>query len=246
MAPDDLQSKIRELESLRSQTRWWGWGTTLAITLIAFVSVGLLVSAVHSLFQEGAARDEFTQTLSSRLQRDVLPQVQQIASQTLTESKPEVEAAFSKLNTHVPELTTLSLQQLDLLKTNIPARGSKALGDTYGAVLKKHEPKIREMFPEATEKNVSALVSAMTEEGQRQMVLSDDKLFSKHLNAMNGIVLDLDKIKQTETVTSNADQANWEMALTVVDAFHDDLHNLQADGAAAKTEGKGTEKGTKK
>lgn len=232
MTTTEIESKIRELESLRKQTRLWGWGTTAAITLISFGSVGLLVNAVHNLFQPGPTRDEFAATLTGNLKRDVLPQVQDIAGRTLTESKPEIEAAFTRLNARVPELTGASMQQLDLLRQNIPQRGDKALSATYGAMLKKKEPAIRQMFPEANEANVATLVTTMTAEGQQQITAANDTLFAKHTAALDSIIGDLEKISSTETVTPDDSQANWEMALTVVDSFHDDLQGLRAEGAA--------------
>ncbi len=113
------------------------------------------------------------------------------------------------------------------------------LNATYGVMLKKHEAKIKTMFPEATDENVAALVTNMTAEGQKQIVSANDTLFSKHMEALNGIVADLTTIQNTEPVSPDEDKANWEMAMIVLDNFHDDLQGLQAEGAKpAKPTGK--------
>ncbi len=231
MTSEEVQKKIQELEALRSQARYWRLGITAAIVLITVVCVGSLVNSVHSLFRPGPAQDEFTSTLTADLKQNTLPQVQSIAGQALTESKPEIEASFTKLNTRVPELTSASLKQLTMLQHNLPERGDKVLNATYGTLLKKHEAKIRALFPEATDANVAALVDTMSAEGQTQIVSANNTLFSKHQAALTGIQNDLATIQNTETVTADEDQSNWEMALLVVDSFHDDLQGLQAEGA---------------
>lgn len=201
MTGDEVKKKISELEALRSQARLWRIGATCAIVLIVVLCVGSLVNSVHNLFRPGPAQDEFSSTLTTDLKRDVLPNVQTLATQAITDSKPEVETAFSKLNGRVPELTSASLKQLELLQHNLPERGDKVLNATYGVMLKKHEAKIKTMFPEATDENVAALVTNMTAEGQKQIVSANDTLFSKHMEALNGIVADLTTIQNTEPVS---------------------------------------------
>ena len=243
MTGDEVKKKISELEALRSQSRLWRIGTACAIVLITVICVGSLVNSVHNLFLPGPTQDQFTSTLSTDLKQDVLPKVQTIATDAITESKPQVETAFAKLNGRVPELTDASLKQLNLLQQNIPERGDKVLNATYGVMLKKHEAKIKTMFPEATEDNIGALVTNMTAEGQKQIVLANDTLFSKHMAALNGIESDLTTIQDTEPVTDDEDKSNWEMAMIVLDNFHNDLQGLQAEGAkAATTAGKAAKK----
>jgi len=126
-----------------------------------------------------------------------------------------------------------------MLQSELPARGDKVLNTTYGAMLKKHEAKIHTMFPDVTEANLSTMVDTMSAEGQQQIISANNALFSKHMAAMNAIQGDITKIQDTETVTPDEDQANWEMALVVVDDFHDELQSLQqsqnTSGAKSKT-----------
>lgn len=231
MTSDEVKEKIREHESLQKQIKWWRWGTSGAVVLITVLCVGSLANEVHNLFQPGPAQQQFASTLSDGLKRDVLPSVTDMAKQALTESKPEVQAAFTKLNTRVPELTSMSLKQFDILQKDLPAHGDKALQDTYGEMLKRQEPKIKAAYPGVTDASVQALVTNMTAEGQNQIVSANDTLFSKHMAALNSIESDITKIQDTEPVSADEDKANWEMALLVVDNFHSDLQGLQTQSS---------------
>jgi hypothetical protein len=228
MTSDEIKTKIQEHESLQKQIKWWRWGTSGAVVLITILSVASLANEVRDLFQPGPAQQQFAGTLSDGLKRDVLPSVTDMARQALTDSKPEVQAAFAKLNTRVPELTSMSLKQFDILQKELPEQGDKALQATYGDMLKREEPKIKAAYPDATDASIQALVTNMTAEGQAQIVSANDTLFSKHMAALNSIETDITKIQDTEPVTADEDKANWEMALLVVDNFHSDLQGLQS------------------
>jgi hypothetical protein len=235
MTSEEIQQKINELESVRSETRLWRWGASIAITIGVVWCVWSLGSSVRNLFVPGPVQDQFGSTLAAGLKRDVLPDVQSIATQALTESKPQIEVSFAQLNGKVPELTSTTMKQFDLLQTNIPQIGDKVLSASYGTMLTAKEAKLKEMFPEATDANISALVTNMTAEGTQQILASNKTLFSKHMAAMNGIETDLTKIQATEVVSPDQDKANWEMALLVVDGFHDDLSSLKAADAKSST-----------
>ena len=227
MTSDEVKAKIREHESLQKQIKLWRWGTSAAVVAITVFCVGSLVNQVRGLFQPGPAQTVFANSLTDGLKKDVMPSVTDMAKQALTDSKPEVQAAFTKLNDRVPELTSTSLKQFDILQKELPEHGDKALQSTFGDMVKRQEPKIKATYPDVTDDKVQALVTSMTQEGQNQIVSANDTLFSKHTAALNSIESDITKIQDTEAVTSDEDKANWEMALLVVDNFHDDLKSLQ-------------------
>jgi len=249
MTSEEIKKKIREHESVQKQIKLWRWGTSAAVVLITVGCVTSLVSQVRDLFQPGPAQQQFASTLTDSLRRDVLPQVTDMAKQALTDSKPAVQAAFTRLNDRVPELTSTSLKQFDILQKELPERGDKALQSSYGAMLQRQEPKIKAMYPDVTDASVQALVTNMTQEGQNQIVSANDTLFSKHIAALNSIESDLTKIQATEPVTADQDKANWEMGLLVVDNFRSDLQGLQKQSdntpASLKT-GTGAGKAAKK
>lgn len=228
MTAEEITEKIRAHESIQKEIKVWRWVTSGLVVLFTVLCVSSLIHQVHALFQPGPPQQEFVSTLTTGLKQDVLPSVTDMAKQALTDSKPEVQAAFTKLNDRVPELTATSLKQFDILQKELPEHGDKALQDTYVEMLKRQEPKIRTAYPDATDANVQALVTNMTSEGQNQIVSANNTLFSKHLAALNSIEADLTKIQDTEPVAANEDKANWEMALLVVDNFHSDLEGLQS------------------
>ena len=227
MTSEEVKAKIQEHESLQKQIKLWRWGTSVAVVAITVLCVGSLVNQVKGLFQPGPTQTAFANSLTDGLKRDVLPSVTDMAKQALTDSKPEVQAAFTKLNSRVPELTSTSLKQFDILQKELPEHGDKALQASFGDMVKRQEPKIKAAYPDVTDDKVQALVTNMTQEGQNQIVSANDTLFSKHTAALSSIESDITKIQDTEPVTADEDKANWEMALLVVDNFHDDLKSLQ-------------------
>ena len=239
MTSEEVKAKIREHESLQKQIKIWRWGTSAVVVAITVFCVGSLVNQVHDLFQPGPAQTVFANSLTDGLKKDVLPSMTDMAKQALNDSKPEVQAALTKFNGRVPELTSTSLKQFDILQKELPEHGDKALQATFGDMVKRQEPKIKAAYPDVTDDKVQALVTNMTQEGQNQIVSANDTLFSKHTAALNSIESDITKIQDTEPVTADADKANWEMALLVVDNFHDDLKSLQtqSDNTPASLKG---------
>ncbi|MEO7716008.1 MAG: hypothetical protein ABIY70_07390 [Capsulimonas sp.] len=233
MTNEETQKKIQELEALRAQTRNWRWGTTGVMTIAVIACVSFLGNSVRNLFVPGPVQDQFSSTLTDGLKRDVLPDVQTIATQAFTESKPVIDASFTKLNGQVPELTASTMKQFDLLQKHIPVTGDKVLNRTYGDMLKRHEAKIHSMFPSATDANIAALVDTMSSEGGKQLAQANNTLFSKHMDKMNAIEADLTKIQSSESISPDQDKVNWEMALMVVDGFHQELTEMKAKGSAS-------------
>lgn len=227
MDSDEVKRQVQELERLRAEIRWWRLGSMLAILLITVVCVATIASAVNGLVREGPRQQVFVDKVSEGFQQNVMPQVQTIASQTLTEIRPQVEAEFGKLNERAPEIAQASIKEFEILQRNLPERGEKVMTDTFGAMLKEKEPKIREMFPEATEENVAALVTNLTEVGQERVVLVNDKLFSGHMNAMNRIVEDLTFIQHAEAGNTKGMEPSWEMAILLLDLVREDLKELE-------------------
>lgn len=228
MTSEETNKKIAELDALLSEARKWRWGAGIITTIAAVACVSFLGNSVRNLFVPGPVQDKFTSTLTDGLKRDVVPNVQTIATQAFTESKPIFDVSFAKLSSRVPELTASTMKQFDLLQKNIPATGDRVISATYGEMLKRQEAHIHTLVPEATDANVATLVENMTAEGQRQIVAANNTLFSKHMAALNQIETDLTVIQGSEKISPDQDKVNWEMALMVVDGFHQQLVAEQA------------------
>jgi hypothetical protein len=241
---DRVRREIGELERLQKQILWWRLGTGLFTAAVVIGCVGAINGSVQGLLRPGPRQEAFTTELSAGLQRDVLPSVQNLAGQAITEVRPEVEAEFNRLGERVPELAEASYQQITLLQENLPRRGEKIMGDTFGRMLAEREQKIKAMFPEATEENVKALTVNLSEVAQERAVAVNDKLFSRHMSAMESIVEDMEKIRLAEAASApataiaaanggSAAEPTWEMAVAVLDVVRDDLKSLTTEQRAA-------------
>lgn len=222
----DVAQQIRLLKQMRRESALWRYGSLAVITLTVIYSVATLRNSAYALIQPGPGQTEFTTKLTEGLQKDVFPNVQQIATQTLTEIRPEVIASFNKLNDRSPEVAQASLEQLNLLQENLPSRSEKILQDTFATELTKREDKIKGMFPDVTEDKMKVLVANLSGAAQKRMPTIADNLIGKHVSAVNGIVTDIATIHDTEKVPAGSETANWEMTLAVVDLLRDDLRDM--------------------
>jgi len=232
----DVAEQIRDLHRMRREAAFWRYGALAVITLTVIYSISSLRNSALALAEPGPAQTEFTTKLSDGLQRDVYPNVQRIAAQTLTEMRPQVMASFQKLNDRTPEVAQASLAQLNELQTNLPVRSEKVLDETFTNELQKRESKIKEMFPDVTEDKIKALVANMKAAGEKRLPNVADKIMGKHVDAVNGIMGDVVKIHEQEKVNGASEAATWEMTLAVMDLVRDDVRDLAPP--AAKNGGK--------
>ncbi len=235
MNADETKNTIDELQRINSQIRSWRVVTVLTITAIMLVGIFVLYNEVNGLVEKGPGQEEFVTEFTSGFKKNVLPVVGKIAGQTFSQIKPAVVTELSKLDQRSPELLAAFERELLVLSTNMSARGEKVLNVTFGNVLKKREAKIRELYPEATEENVSTLVVNLTAEAEAHMDRIGDNLFAPHLEAINGITENLDTIQKLEAPNLKEEVSTWEMGVLLYDLFKDDFKDLQL---AESTEGK--------
>ncbi|RYG40027.1 hypothetical protein EON79_23305, partial [bacterium] len=131
-----VDQNIRELEKTRREASYWRIGGTLAALGIVVTCVALLSSSVNGLIRSGPQQEVYVTELRQGLDKEIVPRLQQVASQTLTEMQPVVETEFRQLNARVPELTQATMKELEKLQASIPERGEKVLDETFGAALK--------------------------------------------------------------------------------------------------------------
>jgi hypothetical protein len=236
------EKEIAELNRIRRQTNWWRWGATLFC--LAWVT-GCLLSlnnSVQGLFQPGARQQQFVSALSTNVQRDIVPNVQTIATQTLAQTRPDVEAAFGRVNHRVPEIAQASFNELSALQTSVPQKGEKILSDTYAQMIAEKEQKLRDMFPDANEESIKTLTTNLTDIATERAVSANDKLFSRHQTALNNIVTSMEHIRLDEAKKHPSALApDWEMALAIMDVVRGDLHEMETLAAkSAKQDKNGT------
>lgn len=222
-----VQAKIDELTRVRRESAWWRIGGVAATLLIVGVCLSLLASSVRALAQKGAPQDLFVASLQEGLDKDFVPRLQDVASRTITEMQPVVQAEFLKLNTRVPELTQASIKEVELLQKSIPERSEKVLDETFGAALKAQEPKIRAMFPSVKEEQVGALMTSLGDMATVRGSRVADELLRPHTNRINSIVTGLNKISASEKPSPAGEAADWQMGLLVLDLLREDLKGLE-------------------
>lgn len=228
-----VSQQIQELEALRAQKRYWSIGITAVLLLIVVGCLFRLRSAVTGLTNEGPIRAQFASDFSNRLQQDVLPNVEQMATQAVREV--DYGAEVQKLNQRTPELTQASLQQMRLLADNLAKRGEKVLDNTFQTELKAQEKAIRADFPEATDEQVSKLMTALTTEAKTRAAEVNTELFSPHQKALNNIVQQMRTIQNSEPSVSKADLPTWQMGLMIFDIARADLKDVEPTSDTAAT-----------
>lgn len=223
MQSEQINAKINELDSMRREMTFWRVGGVISVAVILAICLYLLNSSVQGLVQQGPAQDIYLAELQRGMDEDLVPRLQQVASQTLTEMQPVVIAEFEQLNTRVPELTQATLKEVEILQINVPERAEKVLDETFGQALRAQEPKIREMFPSVTEDQVQGLMASLGSMATNRGSKVADELLLPHTNRMRRIVENLHEIESTEKATVTGEAADWHMGLLVLDLVREDL-----------------------
>ena len=219
-----VQANIRELEALRTQTRFWRWGITLALLATVIICLVTLRNAVTGLTTDGPTKEAFVKDLGDRMQKNAFPAVAQMGAQAMREIN--FNAEFSKLNKRTPELAQASMKEVKLFGDELPARGKKVLDATFGTALKQHETKIKAMFPEATEAQINGLITNLTNEAMSQAADVNDQLFAQHKKAIDSILHDFAAIQSSGAAEAKGQEPTWDMAFLVFDLARTDLKSL--------------------
>jgi hypothetical protein len=226
MSTEDINKQIQELESLRRQTQRFSLGITLALAVVVLVGVGAIIGSFYDLTVSGPKQDQFLKQLGVRMQAQVLPMVRKLADPSIKRLKPAVEAELQRLDARTPEIVNVAIRELNTLGTNLPVRAGVVLEQTVGKELQKRDARLRKMFPEATDEQVAVLLNNIHLEAQDQLLKTGEKLFNPHLNSIQNILADLDKIEKTEAVNTKQDISPWQMAYLFMDVFTQEFKDL--------------------
>lgn len=246
MESSTVQAEIRQLESYRQQAFWWRTGALLTLILVVGGSLYALNNSVRGLAQEGPTQEAFVSHFSEGLRTDVMPTVQTLASQTLTEIQPQIQAEFAKLNQRVPELTEATMKELQTLQTELPKSSEKTLDDSFRGLLESREAKIRQMYPDVTEEQVHTFVTNLQTTGETEIRSANDELFAPHQASLASIMEHMEAIRTSEAANTKGQDPNWAMGLAVFDVVREDLNALQPKGNAAKAGDKAAKGGNGK
>ena len=221
------RNEIRTLESLRKQAFWWRTGATLVTVFVVAGCLMGLNSSVRGLAQSGPRQDEFVGYVSEGMRKDVVPSLQTLASETLTEIQPQLRAEFEHINTRVPELTAAVTKELTVLQNELPKASEKTLDSAFSNLLKSREAKIRKMYPDVTEAQVQTLMTNLRTTGEKEIREANEELFAPHQTALSKTLDHLRKIAAEEAGNTKGQNPSWEMGIAVLDVVRADLKDAQ-------------------
>jgi len=228
LTPDQVQQSIRELDQLGSQMRKWRTAT-LVVVLAASILFGLtLTRAVQALTRPGPTRDLFTTRLREGLQKEVLPEVKDLAKNSAAEVTPLVMAELQNIQLQAPRYGEALKTELNTLKANIPHRAEEILNDTVGQVIRDREQQVREMFPDLTEEKVKKLVENLADESKVRLVKVVDEVTHPQQKSLENILASLEQIHASEADAIKDEKPSMEMLLVFLDLFQIDLGQEQA------------------
>ncbi len=222
-------TQITELKNLKKQLQWWRWSLFGVTLFVVCATIATVDGAVKGLTQKGPRQDQYISEVSTGLKQDVLPVVQDLVKQTVEEVKPEIQEAFNHVNSRLPEVAEKAMTEFEMLQTDLPKRGEKVLNTTFVAMLQSKESKLQEMFPEATEDQIERLLQNLASSCTQEASFANEELFSKHLNTLQEINRNLEKIHEDEKDSLAGVQPGWEMAVLVLDLFKEDVQNMRPD-----------------
>jgi hypothetical protein len=219
MNTEEAKQLIQELEQLRRQTYRFRLLTIIALLAIVFTGVSAIIESVYSLTLAGPRQEMFVSNLSTNLQRDLLPIVQKIAGRAVDRLKPAVEKELREINGRAPEVADVALNELDQMGSELTLYAGKVLDQTISGTLQKREGKLRKMFPDVYDKQIDTLLNNLTLEASDQLAQSGEAIFNPHLNSVQSILVNLEKIQKTEPVDSIKDIDTWQVAFMFMDVF---------------------------
>jgi capsule polysaccharide export protein KpsE/RkpR len=231
MNAEEVNQHIQELEKLRGQTRRFRLLTILALIAIVVIGVSAIINSAYSLASAGPKQNEFVNQLSVRAQRDVLPVAEKIAGHSLERLKPAVEAELEKLNARAPQIADAALKELDTMGNELPVQAEKILDQTVGDTLKKREDKLRKMYPGVYDRQLATLLDNLNAEAQDQLAKTGEKIFNPHLNSIQSILSNLEKIQKTEPIDPKQQIDPWQAAFLFFDVFVTEFKDLAAANA---------------
>jgi hypothetical protein len=230
MNTDRVREQIEELEFLKRRTRWVSFLTVFGLLAILIAVVSTIYSSLHSLTVASPEQREFLHHLGGNMRSQVLPAAQQMAEPSLKRLKPAIEAELQQLDARAPQISEAALRELSKLGPNLARQAEVTLDQTVGKTLAGREKKLRKMFPAASDENIATLLENLHRETQEQIAGTANKVFIPHLNSIQQILANLEKIQQTEPVSTKQEMNSWQMAFLFVDVFTEEFRDLASAG----------------
>jgi predicted PurR-regulated permease PerM len=242
MSTEEAKQLIQELEKLRRQTRRFRLLTIIAMFAIVIAGVSAIIESVYSLTLAGPRQEEFVRNLSAGLKDNLLPTVEKIAGRSVEALKPAVEKELREMNGRAPEVADVALRELDEMGGELTVKAGKILDQTVTGTLQQRQGKLRQMYPDVYDRQIDVLLNNLALEVQDQFAQSGENIFNPHLNSIQSILTNLDKIQKTEPVDASQHVDSWQVAYMFMDVFVHEFKGLgppePADVKAAVAEKK--------
>ena len=238
MSTETIDHQVQELEGLRRQTRRWNFYITLALAVIVSVGIGAIINSFYGLTVAGPKQDAFLKQLGGRIQTEVLPSMRNLADPAIKRLKPAVETELKRLDARAPDVAEAAIRELNTLGTNLPMRAGIILNQTVGRELQRRDARLHKMFPGVTDQQVLTLLDSIHLEAQDQLLKTGEKLFNPHLNSIQAILADLEKIEKTEAVDPKQEVNPWQVAFLFMDVFTQEFKDLAVTQTAKTQETK--------
>ena len=228
MSTEEAKQLIQELEKLRCQTRRFRLLTFIVLLVIVIAGVSAIIESAYSLTLAGPRQEEFVRNLNADLKDNVLPTVQKIAGRSVEALKPAVEKELKEINGRAPEVADVALRELDEMGSGLTVQAGKILDQTIAGTLQKRQGKLRQMYPDVYDKQIDTLLNNLNLEAQDQLAQSGENIFNPHLNSIQSILTNLDKIQKTEPVDASQSVDSWQVAFMFMDVFVHEFKDLDS------------------
>ena len=229
-----IQSDIAELKSARSQLKVWQGGLVIVLAVFLIICVLVLKSTVDRLIGGDAQRKELASALGVEVQKTVVPKIQEVGTEVV--KTVDFQGQMKKLNDAAPKVGEVAMKEAGQLATDLPVDGQKILDDKFKAALERQSDALKKEFPGITDEQLKDLMSNLTVEATDQIFSVTNPLFSKHVDAMNDIMADTEKIRSSEGEGANSENLpTWDVAFLIMDIMHNDMAQANAEMKAATT-----------
>ena len=226
MSTEEAKQLIQELEKIRIHTRRFHLLTIIALLVIVITGVSAIIDSLYGLTLRSSKREVFISSLSEDLHRDLLPTMQKIAGRSLERVKPAVEAEMQNLNARAPEIADAALRELEQMGNELPARADEIFNQSVTSALQREDGKLRKMYPGIYDRQVETLLNNLALEAEDQLAQSGENLFNSHLNSIQSILANLEKIQKTEPVDVSQNIDAWQVAYMFMDVFVHEFTNV--------------------
>jgi len=227
MSTEEAKQLIQELEKLRRQTYRFRLLTIVALLAIVITGVSAIIESVYSLTLAGPRQEEFVRNLSAGLKDNLLPTVEKIAGRSVEALKPAVEKELREMNGRAPEVADVALRELDEMGGELTVKAGKILDQTVTGTLQQRQGKLRQMYPDVYDRQIDVLLNNLALEVQDQFAQSGENIFNPHLNSIQSILTNLDKIQKTEPVDASQNIDSWQVAFMFMDVFVHEFKDLR-------------------